>query len=162
MDYSLTYPEPTHCPSPPTLSSSPPLSTVSLSLVLGDSALNVMEAAANAQPSYHFVVSNIFGKFYVIDSAGGAAVSQSCIWCAYFTPQGGSAYLLTADTNNFIVPITGGDLTLKYQQTCSVAMDDFNRGKLDYNIPIPPHYNPFANWKRPSAGGGCTDHCHAN
>lgn len=163
MDYSLAYPEPTQCPSPPSLSSSPsPLSTVSLSLVLGDSALNVMEAAANAQSSYHFVISNVFGKYYVINSAGGAIVSQSCTWCVYFTPNGGSTYLLTADINNFIVPISGGDLTLKYQQSCSVANDNFNRGKLDSNIPIPPHYNPFVNVKRPFAGGGCTDHCHAN
>ena len=162
MDYGLAYPEPTQCPSPPSLLSSPPLSTVSLSLTLGNSALNVMEAAANVESTYHYVVSNVFGKFYVIDSVSGAAVTQSCSWCAYFTPNGGSAYLLTADINNFIVPISGGDLTLKYQQSCSVAQGDFNRGKLDYNIPIPPHYNPFANVKRPSASGGCTDHCHAN
>jgi hypothetical protein len=114
----------------------------------GSSALNVMETATNNNPSYSFILKNVFGEFYIIDTLFHASTTASCIWCAYFTPNtqsGTPEYLLTADINNFVIPLSGGELTMKYQSSCSFSYDHFARhGPASHpHVPIPPHYNPF-------------------
>lgn len=123
-----------------------PSTPLTLSIPAGASALNVMEAAVNLEPAHNFILKNIFGKYYIVDSIGGSSTS-GCIWCGYFTPLAGPpaapSYLLTADINNFIIPLSGGVLTMHYDTSCSAALDHFKRGVLDFKIPLPPHYNPF-------------------
>ena len=106
-----------------------------------------MEATANQEPAHHFILKNIFGKFYIIESIGGSSTT-GCTWCGYFSPSSAApAYLLTADINNFIIPLSGGTLTMKYETSCSTALDHFKRGILDFKIPLPPHYNPFMTFR---------------
>ena len=149
MEYEVQY-SPSTCPNPNIdLDNTFPSTPTSMSLVPGSSALNVMERGANLESSRHFVISNVFGMFYVVESLEGASKTQNCQWCAYFSPsveKQTPEYLLTADINNFIIPISGGKLILKYEQSCSSsAHDSFNRDVVDYcdiNMPL-PHYNPF-------------------
>lgn len=152
-----------------------PSTPMDITIPPGGSALNVMEAGANLDSSRHFVVSNTFGKFYFVESLNGASITQACKWCAYFTPSvqlQAAEYLLTADINNFIIPIEGGKLVLKYQSSCAATtLDDDNDSrfepyKLHCNIPIPPHYNPYM--KRPKSltnceeGHGDKESCHVD
>ena len=142
IKYKLVY-TPKQCPAYDTQSSSTPLT---LSIPAGSSALNVMEAAANQEPAHHFILKNIFGKFYIIESIGGSSTT-GCTWCGYFSPSSvAPAYLLTADINNFIIPLSGGTLTMKYETSCGTLYENFSRG---LSIPIPPHYNPLVGSSTP-------------
>lgn len=82
-----------------------------------------MEAGANLHPANHFVLINQFGKYYLVETISGTEV-PSCKWCAYFTPSTSPpvpTYEITADVNNFILPLSGGALTMKYETSCSSA-----------------------------------------
>lgn len=148
---------PPSCPDPGIGLPSTPLE---LPFILGESALNVIEAAS-AESNFNFVLNNIFGLFYSLHTVESVSMTSQCGWCTYFTPPSSTEYLLTAGINNFIIPLSGGTITLKYKDSCSAAMDDFNRKSLsDIHIPIPPHYNPFFN-PRKERTKDCTakDHC---
>ena len=112
----------------------------------GESALNIIESAMNLEPNYNVVLQNIFGTHYIVKSFNSHDI-PGCMWCPYFTPPAGSQYSLTATINNFIIPLTGGTLTYKYEQACGSSAGAFHE--------ITNRYKPFM-----KKGDGSNDHCH--
>ena len=159
IDYVVSYTSGCEAPSN---SVSMPSTPLTVSFQLGESAVNIMEAAANQEPSYNFILSNVFGLFYTVHAINGVAVTSSCLWCPYFSPATGvTPYLLTADVNNFIIPLADGTLTMEYKSSCgSQAYDDLIRRKgRNVHVIIPPHYNPFMTSKKTCSVQSDKGHC---
>jgi hypothetical protein len=117
-----------------------------VSYILGESALNIMERAAIIEPIHNYVLTNLFGRFYIIDTFADEPTTGNCMWCVYYSPSTvDPPYHITADINNFVIPIPLGSLTLKYENTCGNAvLDALNHHKIkNVPLPIPPHFNPF-------------------
>ena len=123
-----------------------------------------METAVLQNPNYNIVIKNTFGAYYTIETIDSISSAGNCNWYPYFTPPGESMYSLTATIGNFIIPMSGGTLTIKYSQSSSnsVKFDNFKR--LDITkvvMPLPPHYNPFMGYyaqiaSECSGDGSCT------
>jgi hypothetical protein len=124
-----------------------PSTPYTVSYIMGESALNVMERAALKEPVHNFVLSNIFGRFYVIHTFNDQPTTQSCLWCVYYSPSssGTPSYHITSDINNFIVPLPQGSLKIKYEASCgNSAVNALSRNNLaNVPLPVPPHFNPF-------------------
>jgi hypothetical protein len=145
LSYSVEYVSP--CQAPSQNVADIPSTPYTVSYIMGESALNVMERAALKEPVHNFVLSNIFGRFYVIHTFNDQPTTQSCLWCVYYSPSssGTPSYHITSDINNFIVPLPQGSLKIKYEASCgNSAVNALSRNNLaNVPLPVPPHFNPF-------------------
>ena len=104
---------------------------MSILITSGQTALNVLESGADADPNRTFTLTNWFGLFYSVRSINTAIQSSSCQWCVKYSPTADESvpsYLLQVALNDFVIPIDGGLLTLEYTAQCNNAQDSLGKG----------------------------------
>ena len=126
VQYEINYPQALSCPS-----GGPIPAPFIVTIAEGHSALNVMENGASTSNEVSFRATNFFGLFYSIQSIGVTAMTQSCQWCALFSPDSTVLpFLIPLDVNNYIIPVGGGTLTLEYRDSCNVMQNAINAGNI--------------------------------
>ena len=110
--YTIEHPDPicTNYTSP---------SSVSISMPIGSSALNVMELAVRDYGS-SYGISVTYADTdsgYNILQINNLKVSSKCLWFAFVTPSGGTEAMLTSSVSLYIIPADGHTLTLRYKES---------------------------------------------
>ena len=126
VSYQIQYPI-VSCPPV----SGPP-STIMVGFPEGSSALNVMENGARTDPQRSFIAKNLCGVFYDIEIIGSMNNTPSCKWCPFFSSPTSAPAVPITDINNYIIPVSGGILTLQYGDinSCFSITDAINAGNL--------------------------------
>ena len=126
VNYNIEYPDPENC-----AVTGGPAGIITFNISGGQSALNVLEAGADIDNERSFVVSVLIGQIYFIESINVIPNNGSCIWCALFSPAPNvTSYFLTTSVNRFIIPVSGGTLTLQYRSSCNPLQELKNVQKL--------------------------------
>ena len=127
ISYQIQYPI-VSCPPPV----SGPTSPIMVGVPEGSSALNVMEEGARTDPQRSFIAKNLCGVFYDIEIIGSMSNMPSCKWCPLFSPPTSAPAVPITDINNYIIPVSGGILTLQYGDvnSCFSITDAINAGNL--------------------------------
>ena len=128
----MSFPSST-CPNPPNLLPG----SIPVEIGIGQTALNIIEAGADISSNRTFIVMNIFGLFYTIRSINTAEMTSSCQWCVKYSPTADESvpsYLLTAAVNDFVIPVSGGVLTLEYTTECNDAQNGLNKGSITESV----------------------------
>ena len=110
--YTIEHPDPicTNYTSP---------SSISISMPIGSSALNVMELAVRDYGS-SYGISVTYADTdsgYNILQINNLKVSSKCLWFAFVTPSGGTEAMLTSSVSLYIIPADGHTLTLRYKES---------------------------------------------
>ena len=111
-------------------------STIMVGVPEGSSALNVLENGARTDPQRSFIAKNLCGVFYSIEIIGSMNNIPSCQWCPLFSPPNSAPAFPITDINNYIIPVSGGILTLQYRDvnSCSSITDAINAGNITDEI----------------------------
>ena len=59
--------------------------------------------------------------------------TPSCQWCTLFSPSNSvSAFFIDSDVNNYVIPVSGGMLTLQYRDSdsCISLQNAINAGNI--------------------------------
>ena len=119
VDYNIEYPDPENCAV--TIGTA---GNMTFNISGGQSALNVLEAGADINNERSFEVSVLFGQIYFIERINLIPNNETCTWCALFSPAPNVAsYFLTTSINRFIIPVSGGTLTLQYRTSCNPSQE---------------------------------------
>ena len=126
VNYNIEYPDPENC-----AVTGGPAGILTFNISGGQSALNVLEAGADIDNERSFVVSVFIGQIYFIERINIISNNETCIWCALYSPAPNvNSYFLTTSVNRFIIPVSGGTLTLQYQTSCNSLQELKNVQKL--------------------------------
>lgn len=136
VNYTVSFPHQPTCPKPTSI-----LDNLLVNVTSGQTALNVMEKAADMEHSLAFTVHNWFGLFYSIRGINTAFTNSNCQWCIKFSPSSSTEglvppYLLSVAPNDFTIPVFGGTLLLEYTGLgmCNFAQNNLNRGIISQQI----------------------------
>ncbi len=111
--------------------------TLPLNISSGQTALNVVEKAADLNRDLTFTVINYYGVAYYIRSINTATQAGACKWCVKYSPTvDGSVpgYALTVPLNDFTIPVDKGMLILEYTTECSTAQESLSRGIITEEV----------------------------
>lgn len=136
VNYTVSFPYQSTCPKPAAI-----LDYILVNITSGQTALNVIEKAADSELTLAFTVHNWFGLFYSIRGVNTAYTNSDCQWCVKFSPSDSSEglvppYLLSVAPNDFTIPVFGGTLILEYTGVgmCNFAQNNLNKGIITKQI----------------------------
>ena len=96
-----------------------PATPLTLSIQAGGSALNVMERAADLDPTLHFTVSSTFGIFYFPKIIASVSEVSGCTWCLTYQPPNSQEIIVPGiNLQNFVIPVPESTLRMEYTPTC--------------------------------------------